>query len=89
MNDQGEDGKVIFYDGVCPLCNGLIRIVLRFDRKAEFRYSSLQSDYARETLSRHERNPLDLDTDWYSPRMRTARSGFTLNQRLCSLSSTA
>jgi predicted DCC family thiol-disulfide oxidoreductase YuxK len=50
------------YDGVCALCNGLVRAVLRFDRKAEFRFASLQGHYARETLTRHQKNPLDLNT---------------------------
>lgn len=62
MNHNAEDRLVVFYDGVCVLCNGLIRFILRFDRKAEFRYASLQSSYARETLVRQGWNPHDLDT---------------------------
>jgi predicted DCC family thiol-disulfide oxidoreductase YuxK len=59
---QKKDRVVIFYDGVCALCNGLVRFILRFDGKAVFNFASLQSGYARETLVRHQRNPADLDT---------------------------
>ncbi len=61
MSNQ-EDRIVIFYDGVCALCDRLVRFILRFDRKAEFRYASLQGNYARETLARYKQSPLDLDT---------------------------
>jgi predicted DCC family thiol-disulfide oxidoreductase YuxK len=62
VNHQKKDSLVIFYDGVCALCNRLVRFILRFDGKAIFKFASLQSDTARETLVRHRRNPLDLDT---------------------------
>jgi predicted DCC family thiol-disulfide oxidoreductase YuxK len=62
VSNQGKDSLVIFYDGVCALCNGFVRLILKLDRKAEFRYASFQGDYARDTLARHQRNPLDLDT---------------------------
>jgi predicted DCC family thiol-disulfide oxidoreductase YuxK len=53
---------VILYDGVCGLCNRLNRFVLAHDRRGEFRFASLQSPLASETLSRYGRDPRDLDT---------------------------
>ena len=44
---------VLLYDGVCGLCNRLVQFVLRRDRRRTFRFAALQSDFARETLSRH------------------------------------
>jgi predicted DCC family thiol-disulfide oxidoreductase YuxK len=38
---------VIYFDGNCNLCNGFAEYVLRHDRKGMFRFSALQSDYAR------------------------------------------
>jgi predicted DCC family thiol-disulfide oxidoreductase YuxK len=41
---------VIFFDGVCNLCNGAVRTVIKLDSKRHFRFSSLQSDFAKTTL---------------------------------------
>ena len=53
---------VILYDGVCGLCNRLVQFVLKHDRKAHFRFASLQSDYAARILQAHHLDPDDLDT---------------------------
>ena len=54
--------SIVLYDGVCGLCNGAIRFVWRRDPAGRFRFASLQSRFAREVLSRHQRDPRDLDT---------------------------
>ncbi len=41
---------VIFFDGFCNLCNGAVQFTIERDRKNVFRFSSLQSDYAQDTL---------------------------------------
>jgi predicted DCC family thiol-disulfide oxidoreductase YuxK len=41
---------VIFFDGVCNLCNGAVRTVIKLDSKRHFRFSSLQSEFAKRTL---------------------------------------
>jgi len=38
---------VIYFDGVCNLCNGFVQFVLKRDRKGLFRFAALQSDYAK------------------------------------------
>lgn len=38
---------VIFFDGVCNLCNWFVRVLIRFDKKRLLRFSNLQSDYAK------------------------------------------
>jgi predicted DCC family thiol-disulfide oxidoreductase YuxK len=53
---------IIFYDGVCGLCNRLNQFVLARDSSAQFRFAALQSRFAHETLARHGRNSEDLDT---------------------------
>jgi predicted DCC family thiol-disulfide oxidoreductase YuxK len=37
---------VIFFDGVCNLCNGAVKTVIRFDKKGKFKFASLQSRFA-------------------------------------------
>lgn len=51
--------KIIFFDGVCPVCNGFVDYVLKKDFKNHFQFCSLQSEFAKSNL------PLmyqDLDT---------------------------
>ncbi len=41
---------VIFFDGVCNLCNSSINFIIKRDKKKYFKFSSLQGNYATETL---------------------------------------
>lgn len=55
--------KAIFlYDGVCGLCNRGVQFILRHDRKGDFRFASLQSQFAQRALAHHRLNAADLDT---------------------------
>ncbi len=58
--DRG--GPILFYDGVCGLCDRLVQFVLRRDRRARFRFAALQSDLARRTLDGFGKSADDLDT---------------------------
>jgi len=42
---------VMFYDGVCNMCNGSVQFVMRYDRSHSIRFLSLQSDLAAELLN--------------------------------------
>lgn len=42
--------KVIFFDGVCGLCNGFVDFILKIDKKEKFLFCPLQSDYAKKNL---------------------------------------
>jgi predicted DCC family thiol-disulfide oxidoreductase YuxK len=56
---------VILYDGLCGLCNRLVRFVLKRDTHARFRFASLQSNYAARILQARGLDPHDLDTLYY------------------------
>jgi predicted DCC family thiol-disulfide oxidoreductase YuxK len=43
--------KIIFFDGYCGLCNGFVNFIMRVDRKGLFKFSPLQSDFAKAKLS--------------------------------------
>ncbi len=43
--------KIIFYDGLCPMCNGWVRFILRWDKRKSFHFASLQSETAGKLLS--------------------------------------
>ena len=53
---------ILLYDGVCGLCNRFVQFILRHDRNAIFRFTSLQSALAARILARHNFTPSDLDT---------------------------
>lgn len=44
---------ILLYDGLCGLCNGAVRFILKYDKKKTMRFASLQSDFARGILNRH------------------------------------
>lgn len=41
---------IIYFDGVCNLCNWSVRFVLKHDKRGVFSFASLQSDYAKSNL---------------------------------------
>ena len=42
---------VVFIDSICVLCNRLSRLLIRLDQKKQFLFSTLDSPYAKKTLS--------------------------------------
>jgi len=42
--------KIILYDGVCKLCNAWCRFIIRFDKKHQFNFVSMQSKQGQKTL---------------------------------------
>lgn len=44
------DGPIIFFDGVCAMCNRFVDLVLRADKRGLFRFAPLQGDTARQLL---------------------------------------
>lgn len=56
--------NLVLYDGVCGLCDRLVRFVIDHDPECRFRFAPLQSVVAAEIISRHGRDPTDLGTVW-------------------------
>ena len=75
---------LIFYDGVCALCNGAVTFLLERDPQGLFRFAPLQGELAAETLPKYGIAPADLDSivvvaDWNTPAERAlTRSGAVL-----------
>jgi predicted DCC family thiol-disulfide oxidoreductase YuxK len=47
-----EGRTLLLYDGVCGLCNGIVRLLLRQDKLDKLRYAPMQSALGREILAR-------------------------------------
>jgi predicted DCC family thiol-disulfide oxidoreductase YuxK len=46
-----SQNPLILFDGVCNLCTGSVQWIIRRDRRARFRFASLQSEAARRALA--------------------------------------
>jgi predicted DCC family thiol-disulfide oxidoreductase YuxK len=53
---------VVFYDGVCGLCDRWVRFVLARDRRRRFRFAPLQGPLAARELPPRGGAPTDLDS---------------------------
>jgi predicted DCC family thiol-disulfide oxidoreductase YuxK len=80
---MSPDGLMLF-DGVCHLCDGTVRTVLRWDRKGVIRFTPIQSPYGRRLALAHG---LDPDTpesflffDHGQPLAKTAAIGALLRR---------
>lgn len=70
---------LLLYDGVCPLCHGVVEFLLAHDPAGTMRFAPLESPLAREIIARLKISPLPdgvlLITNVYGPRERVyARS---------------
>ena len=53
---------VVFFDGVCGLCDRFVRFVVARDHQARFRFAPLQGRLAARELPPRGARPEDLDT---------------------------
>ena len=49
-----EGRALLLYDGVCALCNGSVKFMMKRDKLDRFRYAPLQSELGREMLTRFD-----------------------------------
>ena len=54
--------RIIFYDGECRLCNGIVKFVLKRDRKKIFKFARVQGDFAKQVLDAEQTST----SDWNS-----------------------
>lgn len=50
---------IIFFDGICHLCNGFVDFTLRKDLKQHFQFAPLQGETAAKLLTEKERSDLE------------------------------
>lgn len=51
---------ILLFDGVCNLCNSAVQRVIQNDKRARFRFSSLQSDFSTKLLADQGHDPNSL-----------------------------
>jgi predicted DCC family thiol-disulfide oxidoreductase YuxK len=62
MSGDPDGHDVVFYDGVCGLCNRFVSFLIARDRGARLRFATLQGEVARRLLVPLGGRPDDLDT---------------------------
>ena len=50
MNENNSE--LVFFDGVCVLCNNWVKFVIKNDKKKKFKFANLQSSFAKDQLSK-------------------------------------
>lgn len=45
-----KEQPIILFDGVCNFCNGIVKFIIRRDKKANIHFASLQSEAAQKLL---------------------------------------
>lgn len=61
ISDTKDKSNIIFFDGVCNLCNFWVKYVVRNDPGGVFYFSSLQSEFAANFLRQNNINS-DFET---------------------------
>ncbi len=57
-----KEEPVILFDGVCNLCNSVVKLVIRQDKNAYFKLAALQSRAGQELLKKHGLPQKDFET---------------------------
>lgn len=60
--NENIDHAVIFFDGVCNLCNHSVQFIIKRDAKDTFRFAALQSAHATEILAASDFDSEQLST---------------------------
>ncbi len=43
MQNKSEKGPIVFFDGMCGLCSGAVRFILKWEKKPELYFMPMQS----------------------------------------------
>lgn len=54
-----KNKKIVFFDGVCHLCNSFVDAIITLDKAHVFQFAPLQGETAQLFLSDQDRNGLD------------------------------
>jgi predicted DCC family thiol-disulfide oxidoreductase YuxK len=51
MSTGAKQRPIIYFDGVCNLCNGVVQFIIKRDKRGVFLFSSLQSTRGQEVVA--------------------------------------
>jgi predicted DCC family thiol-disulfide oxidoreductase YuxK len=62
---ENQENHIILFDGVCNFCNSSVQFLIKRDKKAIFKYASLQSDFGKEQMVKYQIDALNIDSFIY------------------------
>ena len=62
MNSRDDQAPIYVFDGVCILCNGFVRFLIRRESAPTLRFAAMQSPIGRELMIRAGLSPDDPDS---------------------------
>ena len=51
--------KIVFFDGICGLCNGIVDFLIKYDKKNILKFAPLQGKYAQNNLNKKQIQDVD------------------------------
>jgi predicted DCC family thiol-disulfide oxidoreductase YuxK len=60
-----EPARILLFDGICNLCNAMVKFVIRHDTDAKIKFASLQSPNGQAILARHNLGKDQFDSFVY------------------------
>jgi len=81
---------IVFYDGVCGLCDHFLRFLIQRDRRQRLAFAPLQGTLAQRVLMPRGIDPSDLDSihviaDWHTPSERLLNRSRAIDHALLQL----
>lgn len=61
-----EKSKILFFDGVCNLCNQFVDFLIRHDPRGKLKFASLQDEGAKKYVPEDLRNSLNTVVFYYN-----------------------
>ena len=58
----GNTAHILLFDGVCNLCTGIVKFIIKKDKKGKFRFAALQSESGQQLLKKFDLSVADFDT---------------------------
>lgn len=59
---MADQKSILLFDGVCNLCNGFVKFIIKHDKNNIFKFAALQSDEAKKLLQKFNLPSKDLST---------------------------
>ena len=69
-----EENPIIFFDGVCNLCNGAVNFIIDHDKRSQFKFAPLQSKTAEKYISSSVIENIDSILYWDRGQLHTKSS---------------
>ena len=68
-NAEDLPENILFFDGVCGLCNQFVDMALKLDRHQRIKFAPIQGEIAQKILTNEQREKLDTVVFWHNQKL--------------------